>query len=56
MYKLYRVGAKTEHCACIFRGVDISHSTVTFNFLLERKKLLRLIMLAEKLNLETLCN
>jgi hypothetical protein len=36
--KLYRVGARTEPYGtpCISRAVDVSPSTITLNFLLER--------------------
>jgi hypothetical protein len=40
MYKLYRVGVRTEPCgtlACISRGVNNSPFTVTLKFLLVKK-------------------
>jgi hypothetical protein len=59
MYKLYNIGDRTEACgtaACIFLGVDSSPSTETWNFLLERKELISLTVLAEKFNLSNLCD
>jgi hypothetical protein len=48
MYKLYRVGDRTEPCgtlACMYSyfGVDIPPSTETMNFLCERNELISLI-------------
>jgi hypothetical protein len=46
MYKLYRVGDRTEPCdirACMYLGVDISPSTETLKFLCERNELISLI-------------
>jgi hypothetical protein len=45
MYKLYRVGDRTEPCGTpayiyIYLGVDISPSTETVNFHCERKELI----------------
>jgi hypothetical protein len=57
MYKLYRVGDRTEPCgtpACMYLGVDISPSIETLNFHCERKELIRLIKLVEKFNLDNL--
>jgi hypothetical protein len=50
MYKLYMVGARTKtFCipACVSRGVYVSPSTVTLNFLFERNGLISLIILFE---------
>jgi hypothetical protein len=46
MYKLYRVGERTEPCgtpACMYLGVDISPSTETLNFRSERKELISFV-------------
>jgi hypothetical protein len=54
MYKLYRVGDRTEPCgtpACMHFGLDILPSTETLNFRCERMKLISLIKLVEKFNL-----
>jgi hypothetical protein len=59
IYKVFRIGARTKLCgtpAYISRGVDILSSSVTVNFLLESNDIISLIMLAEKCNLEGLCN
>jgi hypothetical protein len=57
IYKLYRVGARTEPCgtpACISRGVDNSPSTETVNILLVRNELISFIKFAEKYNFDSL--
>jgi hypothetical protein len=57
MYKLYRVGDRTEPCgtpAYIDLGVDISPSTETLNFLCERNYSISLIKLVENCNLDKL--
>jgi hypothetical protein len=54
MYKLYSIGDRKEPRgipACISLGVDISPSTKTLNFLLDRKELISLTVLIEKFNL-----
>jgi hypothetical protein len=57
MYKLYRVGDRTEPCgtpACMYLGVDISPFTETQNFLCERNEPVSLIKLFENCNLDNL--
>jgi hypothetical protein len=59
MYKLYNVGARTELCgtpAFISLCVDISPSTQTLHFLLERNELISFIILAEKFKFDNLYN
>jgi len=51
------VGSRRELCdtpVCISRGVDSSPSTITLNFLLERRDLISLIKLDENCNLDSL--
>jgi hypothetical protein len=57
MYKLYRVGDRTEPCgtlACMYLGVYISPSPDTLNFRCERKWLISLIKQVENFNLDNL--
>jgi hypothetical protein len=57
MYRLYRIGDRTEPCgtpACISRSVDSSSSTITLNFLLEKNELISSIKLDEKCNSDNL--
>ena len=57
MYKLYNIGDRTEPWgtpAFISLGVDVSPSTETLNFLLERNDLISLTVLTEKFNLSNL--
>jgi hypothetical protein len=57
MYKLYRVGDRTEPCctpACMYLGVEFSPSTETLNFRCERKELISLIEVVENCNLDNL--
>jgi hypothetical protein len=56
MYRLYRVGDRTEPCctpACMYLGIDISPSTKALNFRWERNELISLIKLVENYNLIT---
>jgi hypothetical protein len=56
IYKLYRVGDRTEPCgtpACMYRGVDSSPSTETLNCR-ERNELISLINLFENCNFANL--
>jgi hypothetical protein len=57
MYRLCGVVDRTEPCdtpAYIHLGVDISPSTNTLNFRCNRNKLMSLVILAEKFNLDNL--
>jgi hypothetical protein len=59
IYILNSVGDRTEPCgtpALIILGVDISPSTKTENFLLERKEIMSLIKLDEKSIFDNLYN
>jgi hypothetical protein len=57
MYRLYRVGARTEPCdtpACISRGVGSSPLIIIPNFLLERDELISFVQLDEKWSSDSL--
>jgi hypothetical protein len=57
MYILNSVRYRTDTCgtpACINLGVDISPSTETKNFLLEKKELMSLIKVTENSNFDDL--
>jgi hypothetical protein len=48
IYRLYRVGDRTERCgtpACISRGGDSLPLTITLNFLFERNEIISFIKL-----------
>jgi hypothetical protein len=57
MYKLYRVGDRTEPCgtpACMYLGVDIAPCTKILNFRCERNEPISLIKLIENCNVDNL--